>query len=92
MTQLEGWLREVQASAATPSTARRVLGDLQQIQGSLAGNALAESYYVQMLAYTKLEDEVGVCRAARQVRALHNERPRINLATRAIELFGCDNP
>jgi serine/threonine protein kinase len=92
MTQLEGWLREVQATAATPSTARRVLGDLQQIQGSLAGNALAESYYVQMLAYTKLEDEVGVCRAARQVRALHNERPRINLATRAIELFGCENP
>ncbi|MGA1417053.1 MAG: hypothetical protein ACO327_01445, partial [Gemmatimonadaceae bacterium] len=92
MTLLEGWLREVQAAAATPATARRVLGDLQQIQGSLAGNALAESYYVQMLAYTKLEDEVGVCRAARQVRALHNERPRINLATRAIELFGCENP
>ncbi len=92
MTLLEGWLREVQATAATPSTARRVLGDLQQIQGSLAGNALAESYYVQMLAYTKLEDEVGVCRAARQVRALHNERPRINLAARAIELFGCENP
>jgi serine/threonine-protein kinase len=92
MTQLEGWLREVQSPAATPATARRVLGDLQQLQGALSGNALAESYYVQMLAYTKLEDEVGVCRAARQVRALHNERPRINLATRAIELFGCENP
>ena len=92
MAQLEGWLREVQATAATPATARRVLGDLQQLQGTLSGTALAESHYVQMLAYTKLEDEVGVCRAARQVRALHTERPRINLATRAIELFGCENP
>lgn len=92
MTQLEGWLREVQAPSTTAATARRVLGDVQQLQGSLSGVPLAESYYVQMIAYTKLEDEVGVCRAARQVRSLHNERPRITLATRAIELFGCENP
>ena len=85
--RLPALLREAQGGNGA-----RVLRDLAALQPRLSGQSLAESYYVQMLAYTKLEDEVGVCRAARQVRALHNERPRINLATRAIELFGCENP
>ncbi len=87
MTRLEGWLNEVQAEGATKGTARRVLGDLEPLQPTLSGLQLAESHFVAMMSYVLLEDEEGACRAARAVKARHNDRTRLNAADQL--LTGC---
>lgn len=68
----------------------RVLRELASLQPQLGGQALAESFYVQMIAYTAVEDQDGVCAAARQVIARHQAAARVTLARRAAELMACD--
>ncbi|MFM8567919.1 MAG: serine/threonine-protein kinase, partial [Gemmatimonadota bacterium] len=67
----------------------RVLRDLAALQPRLSGQPLAESYYVQMIAYTSLEDQDGVCAAAKQVIARHETSARVQLARRAADLMQC---
>jgi len=67
----------------------RVLRDLAALQPRLSGQSLAESYYVQMIAYTSLEDQDGACAAAKQVIARHETAARVQLARRASELMQC---
>jgi hypothetical protein len=80
MTRLTGWLTEVQAANATRTRARAIVGDIEQLRPTLAGLALAESWYVEMVAYSVIEDDTGACRAARQVKALHRDQSRITVA------------
>lgn len=83
--QLTTLLRDAQNGGAS-----RVLRELATLQPSLSGTQLGESYYVQMIAYTDLEDQAGVCRAAKQVIATHTVQSRISLAQRAAQLMQCD--
>lgn len=82
--QLSTLLREAQGGAGA-----RVLRELAAMQPRLSGQALAESYYVQMIAYTSLEDQDGVCAAAKQVIARHETAARVQLARRASDLMQC---
>lgn len=82
--QLSTLLREAQGGAGA-----RVLRELAAMQPRLSGQALAESYYVQMIAYTSLEDQDGVCAAAKQVIARHETAARVQLARRASDLLQC---
>jgi len=91
MTQIQGWLREVQSPSVSASTARRVVGDIQQLRSTLSGLPLAESYYVEVIAYTVLENERGFCQAARRVRELHSERSRLSFANNVLTNF-CEEP
>ena len=84
MTQLAKWLDEVNTVGVTPATARKVLGDLEPLQRTLSGLQLAESRFVEMIAYAAMEDENGACRAARLVKQLHNDRSRLIAADRII--------
>lgn len=84
--QLSTLLREAQSGAGA-----RVLRELAALQPRLAGQPLAESYYVQMIAYTALEDPDGVCAAAKQVITRHETAARVQLARRASELMQCDS-
>lgn len=68
----------------------RVLRDIAALQPRLTGQSLAESYYVQMIAYTALEDQEGVCAAAKQVVARHETPTRVQLARRTSDLMQCD--
>ncbi|MEK0430998.1 MAG: hypothetical protein RL139_802 [Gemmatimonadota bacterium] len=83
--QLSALLRDAQNGGAS-----RVLRELAALQPALSGTQLGESYYVQMIAYTDLEDQAGVCRAAKQVLATHTVQSRIALAQRAAQLMQCD--
>ena len=85
MTRLDGWLAELNATSVTKSTARRILGDLEPLQGGLSGTQLAESFYVAMIANSVLEDEDGSCRAARQVMALHRDAQRKAIAKQIVD-------
>jgi eukaryotic-like serine/threonine-protein kinase len=80
MTRLEGWLAEVQDPRVTRATARRVVGDVQSLQPSLRDLQLAESHYVEMIAFIALEDATGACRAAKRVLELHRDTGRQNAA------------
>lgn len=91
MSQIQGWLREVQSPSVSASTARRVVGDIQQLRSTLSGLPLAESYYVEVIAYTVLENERGFCQAARRVRELHSERSRLSFANNVLTNF-CEEP
>ena len=82
--QLSTLLRDAQGGAGA-----RVLRELAAMQPRLSGQALAESYYVQMIAYTSLEDQDGVCAAAKQVIARHETAARVQLARRASDLMQC---
>ena len=83
--QLSALLQDAQNGGAS-----RVLRALTALQPTLSGTQLGESYYVQMIAYTDLEDQAGVCRAAKQVLATHTVQSRIALAQRAAQLMQCD--
>jgi serine/threonine-protein kinase len=83
--RLPALLREAQGGNGA-----RVLRDIAALQPRLTGQPLAESYYVQMIAYTSLEDQEGVCAAAKQVVARHETPARVQLARRASDLMQCD--
>lgn len=83
--QLSTLLREAQSGGAS-----RVIRELAALQPTLSGTQLGESYYVQMIAYTDLEDQDGVCKAAKKVIATHTVQSRIALAQRAAQLMQCD--
>jgi serine/threonine-protein kinase len=87
MTQMEGWVTELQADGVTARTARRILAEVQTLQPTLRGIQLGESWYVAMLANVVLEDQDGTCTAARRVKELHTDRTRLGNADLALQ--GC---
>ncbi|MEN9791694.1 MAG: hypothetical protein RLZZ63_1352 [Gemmatimonadota bacterium] len=90
MTQMAGWLRDVQSPTVTAATARRVIGDIQQLRPALSGLPLGESYYLEVIAFTVLENERAVCQAARRMRELHTERARLAFANNVLTNFCVD--
>lgn len=82
--RLQTPLREAQGGNGA-----RVLRELAALQPRLSGQPLAESYSVQMIAYTALEDQDGACAAAKQVIARHATAARVQLARRATDVMQC---
>ena len=79
-SRLETWLGEVQDVTVTRAAARRIIGEVENLQPTLTGLQLAESWYIRMLANVVIEDEPGTCSAARQVMRLHTDRTRTSNA------------
>ena len=85
--QLERWLNDLNEPNVPPASARRIIGDIEDMRPNLSGLRLAESHYVAMIAYAVLEDTEGACREARLVKRLHTDLRRTDAADAA--LSGC---
>ncbi len=85
MEQLSGWLNELNASGITATRARAVIGEIEKLRPNLTSLTLAESWFVEMIGYTALEDETGTCKAAREVKRLHTNASRLSTANTVIE-------
>jgi len=87
MEQLAGWLGELNAPAVTATRARAIIGDVERLRPNLTSLTLAESWFIEMMGYTVLEDETGTCKAAREVKRLHTNETRKTAANSILE--GC---
>jgi eukaryotic-like serine/threonine-protein kinase len=87
MTQMEGWVAELQAPNVAPRTALRIIAEVEAMQPTLRGIQLAESWYVIFVGRIALLDDAGACEAAKKVRDLHSDQRRVGAANLALE--GC---
>jgi urease accessory protein UreF len=84
MDQLQEWFQELTKDGITPARALAVVGGIQEMRPRLTGLALAESHFVEMVAYTVRDEPTGICRAAREVKRLHTVAERLTVADVAL--------
>lgn len=85
MTRLQEWFQELNRADVTPARATEIVGLVESLRPGLTGLTLAESHFVEMTAYTVLENGTGACRAAREVKRLHTTASRLQQADVVIE-------
>jgi hypothetical protein len=85
MDQLQEWFQELTKDGITPARALTVISDIQEMRPRLTGLALAESHFVEMVAYGVRDEASGICRAAREVKRLHTVTERLSAADLALQ-------
>ena len=71
-------LLSLESSVSDDAAAKSVLRQIDAMKGSLQGETLGRANYVEMLAYSQLEDVNGACSAAKKAKPLVHDGRRLD--------------
>jgi hypothetical protein len=86
-TRLQGWITMLEDSTTSKAAAGRILGESEALRATLAGQELADAWFVALLANLNLEDQAGACSTAGEVKRLSRGANQLAVANRTLQFF-----